>query len=159
MGESMSEIIGTAADYAQLRTLIDSRRKSLGLTMLDLDDLAGVQSGYSSKIICGSKHFGNMSLGSILGALGIELAAVRSAPPHEKTASGSNDSMDNYKIVRKKLGAKGGRAYANNTSAEERRKSARHAAKVRWRRWREVKAVKDAKEKRLAKANRAGAEG
>ncbi|MEJ0094164.1 MAG: hypothetical protein WDN46_12225 [Methylocella sp.] len=147
----MNEIIGIASDYVELRTLIATRRKPLGLSQLAVDELAGMPGGLTGKIESGAKYFSGYSLGPILGVLGIAIAAMPTAPPHGDTADGSGNYVENYKIVRKKSGAKGGRAYVNNTTREQRRKSASHAAKTRWRKWRKAKAVLDARAKRKGK--------
>ncbi|MEK4035840.1 hypothetical protein WOC76_04235 [Methylocystis sp. IM3] len=64
--ESPSEIAGAC----------DLRRRELNITNLALDDAAGLQSGYSSTLFCGKKRMGDMSMPSMLGALGMKLIAV-----------------------------------------------------------------------------------
>ncbi|RTL87985.1 MAG: hypothetical protein EKK29_05220 [Hyphomicrobiales bacterium] len=68
----MLKIVGAANDLSQIAGLLDVRRRSLGLTCLALDDAAGLSSGYSTKLFAKgyNKNFGNMSLSSMLGALG-----------------------------------------------------------------------------------------
>lgn len=63
----------------ELCKAIDRRRRELGLTMLQLDDCAGLQSGYAAKVLGPAqvKRFGEMSLPATLGALGLELIAIR----------------------------------------------------------------------------------
>ncbi|MFO1102494.1 MAG: hypothetical protein U1E20_06295 [Methylocystis sp.] len=74
-------IVRTTTD---LRRAIDERRREIGLTMLELDDAAGVQSGYSSKLLGPGrmKCFGEMSLKSLLGALGLKLVVALEDAPH-----------------------------------------------------------------------------
>ncbi|MGD9656193.1 MAG: hypothetical protein AB7U61_00910 [Methylocystis sp.] len=74
-------IVRTTTD---LRCAIDERRRQLGLTMLELDDAAGVQSGYSAKLLGPGrmKCFGEMSLKSLLGALGMKLVVAPEDAPH-----------------------------------------------------------------------------
>jgi hypothetical protein len=62
--------------YGQLREAINARRKQLGLTMLELDEKSGCQSGYSAKLICGDKNFGPMSMDAILGALQMDIVLI-----------------------------------------------------------------------------------
>lgn len=143
--------IGNVSEYADLRALIAARRKQLGLSQLALDDIAGTQQGYTAKIECGTRHFGDVSFGCILGALGIEFAAVRTGGTHGESGSAPKASSEKLKIVRKNLAAKGGRARAAKLSADQRRRSAQKAAKSRWRNWREVKAAKEEKERRAAR--------
>jgi hypothetical protein len=59
----------TVRDYASLRAAIDARRRALGITFEALDQISGVADGYSSKLACGLRSFGPMSLPSILDAL------------------------------------------------------------------------------------------
>jgi hypothetical protein len=57
----------------QIREVFAARRRQLGLNQLELDDLAGTQSGYAGKCEVGIRNYGNMSLSSIMGALGFEM--------------------------------------------------------------------------------------
>ncbi len=63
-------------DYDELRQALDARRRLMGLTLLQLDERSGVQSGYSAKLIAGMRHLGTMSLPSILGALELDLMLI-----------------------------------------------------------------------------------
>jgi transcriptional regulator with XRE-family HTH domain len=67
-------------DYDELRRAIAARRHELGLTQLEVNFRAGLQDGYVNKIECGIRHFGDMSLGVVLEALGLELV-VRPRDP------------------------------------------------------------------------------
>jgi hypothetical protein len=62
-------------DYPGLRKALDARRRELGLTLLELDHRAGLQDGYSAKLLGpnGSRHFGEMSFEVMLAALGMEV--------------------------------------------------------------------------------------
>jgi hypothetical protein len=60
-------------DYRELVETISFRRRELGLRQLEVDDLAGIQSGYLGKIECFDRRLGPMSGPAILGALGLEL--------------------------------------------------------------------------------------
>jgi hypothetical protein len=59
-----------------LRSAIDARRKALNITLLELDDLALLASGHASKLTCGTKNYGEVSLAAVLGALGAVLILV-----------------------------------------------------------------------------------
>jgi hypothetical protein len=74
-------IVRTTSD---LRRAIDERRRQLGLTMLELDDAAGTQSGYAAKLLGPGrmKNFGHMSLAALLGALGLKLVVALEDAPH-----------------------------------------------------------------------------
>ena len=143
--------VGTVTDYGQLRAVIAARRKELGLSQLEVDELAGVQTGYTGKIECGARHFGDVSFGSILGALGIKIEVVRAAGTHGVSDDEAKASIERLRAKRKKLAGMGGKARAEKTTVEQRRASARKAALSRWRDWRAVKAEHERKAKRKAK--------
>jgi hypothetical protein len=68
-------IIAEARDYGQLIDALRSRLDSLNTTMEVVDDVAGLPLRYSSKIFAPVpvKSVGKVSLGPILGALGLKL--------------------------------------------------------------------------------------
>lgn len=142
------DIVGTAVDYPGLRKLIAERRKELGLSQIAVDEIAGLAGGYTGKVECGMRCFGDMSLAAMFGALDMSLAVVRGAGAHAKNCEISEASICRRVLHRKKASSKGGYASALNRTPEERRASARHAAKKRWRDWRAVKAEKERKLKR-----------
>ena len=78
----MTAPLGVVTEYAHLRQLIAERRRELGLRQLEVDDLAGVQSGYTGKIECGLRSMGDMSMGALLGALGLHLVVMRGTSTH-----------------------------------------------------------------------------
>jgi hypothetical protein len=57
---------------------IRARRDELNISHELIDDIAGLQSGYTSKLLAPvpGKNLGYMSLGAIMGALGIGLVVV-----------------------------------------------------------------------------------
>lgn len=144
-----SSIVGVAVDYAGLRKLVAARRQELGLRQLEVDDLAGVQQGYTGKLECGLRHFGDMSLGSILGALGLSLVAMRATGAH-KHQSLEQGGLSSGRLADKlkKRNAKGARALNMSLTPLQRSKSAKNAAKVRWSRYR---ASRPQKVKQVAK--------
>jgi hypothetical protein len=62
-------------DYESLIAAVRARIAEIGISYSTLDFLAGTQVGYSAKILgpTPSKSFGPVSLGCILGALGVRL--------------------------------------------------------------------------------------
>lgn len=70
--------LATVRDYAGLIEAIRVRRAELNVTLEVVDDVAGTCSRYSSKLLCDPpmKHLGAISLGPILGALGLALVVV-----------------------------------------------------------------------------------
>ena len=127
----------TIRSLADLRAAIAIRRKKLGLSQLALDDAAGLQSGYTGKLECGAKGFGDMSLAAVLAALGVELTLMLAASKHPNSPSNSKA----YAIIRKKIAEKGGRALAFKMSEKSLRSRARQAANARWARVRRIKSA------------------
>jgi hypothetical protein len=63
---------------AELLDAIRARRDELNISHETIDQIAGFQGGYTSKLLAPQpiKNLGPMSLGAILGALGLALVAV-----------------------------------------------------------------------------------
>mgnify|MGYP001546986344 CR=1 FL=1 len=66
-------VVGT---YPELTAAIAARRRELGLTQLALDDRTGLPDGYVSKIECGLRRFGDLSMELVLQALGLRLVVL-----------------------------------------------------------------------------------
>jgi hypothetical protein len=68
-------------DYAGLVECLRRRAEELDVSRMTLDDVAGLPSGLTGKILGGAhvKKLGRLSLGGLLGALGLELV-VRENP-------------------------------------------------------------------------------
>lgn len=128
----IEQLVGRVTRFDDLRDLIDTHRKSLGITLLALDDMAGLQSGYASKLACKAKSYGNMSLPSVLGALGLELWVVRAGSGHGRSNIIPNTYVENYQVARKKIARLGAAAANQQRSSEQRRLLARKAAIARW---------------------------
>lgn len=60
-------------EYADLRRAIADRIKDCGLSHLEMDSVAGFCDGYTGKLMCNMRSFGEMSLPTALDALGLEL--------------------------------------------------------------------------------------
>jgi len=117
--------------YEELRAALKRRKNDLGLANLEIDDIAGLQSGYTAKLLCGMKRPGDMSLPALLGALKCELVlmqtdACKRAEDGEFTIASAN----NLKKVLSRRAAKGARARMRNLSSEDRRKIARKGGKA-----------------------------
>lgn len=107
--------------YEDLVAVLRARRVELGLRQLELDEIAGLQGGYTGKIECGSKGFGPMSLTALLGALGLELVAVKSAALLARgSAVAQAQDAHSLKLFMAKKGAKGGRRAWGQFLPEER---------------------------------------
>ena len=64
--------------------------------MLELDLRTGLPDGYSSKIFCGVRNFGGLSLGLVLQGLGVKLALVPSSAGKSLSASEIDNLSDGY---------------------------------------------------------------
>lgn len=82
--DQAEEDVLVVTDMASLRAAVVTRRNELGLSQLAVDEIAGIQPGYLAKLEIGMKNFGPMSLGCVMGALGIELVVRRVTPHHVK---------------------------------------------------------------------------
>ena len=77
----MPRIVGYASDLTDLAHLFADRRKALGIPQRALDDAAGLQDGYVSKVECGTRRLGHISLPVLLSALGLRLIVVEAGEP------------------------------------------------------------------------------
>jgi hypothetical protein len=73
-------VLAQVTDYAGLITALRARVDELNLTFDTLDEVAGLSDRYSSKLLTPaikpSRTLGKMSLGAVLGALGLRLIVV-----------------------------------------------------------------------------------
>jgi hypothetical protein len=71
----MSDTIAEVRSWNDLHAALRARAESLNVSRLVLDELSGLQSGYASKLLAPVpiRHFGRVSLGAMLGALGPKL--------------------------------------------------------------------------------------
>lgn len=145
-------IMGVVSTYAELRRVVAARRGELRLSQLAVDDRAGLQDGYVSKLECGDRCFGDMSFDAVMGTLGLTFVAVRSSPAHEVGSSTiRRAAIERLKLSCQEYGRRGGKNCAGRRTNEERSKSASKAATIRWRNWRKTR---PAKAKRADKATR-----
>lgn len=82
-GEDL-DVIARVTTYEDLLKVCVARRKELGLPQMLVDEIAGLQPGYTGKLECGDKRLGPLSLPCLLQALGLVLAVVRDTPHHER---------------------------------------------------------------------------
>lgn len=141
--------IGVATEYKHLRKLVAARRRELGLSQLDVDDMAGLQSGYTGKLECGTRCFGDLSMGAIFGALGLSLEVIRAAGTYDRKGEElSETAAARLKEKRKSLASKGGRARSYGMTAKQRSDSASKAVRKRWRDWRAARLKREQKAKK-----------
>lgn len=145
----MSEPLAAVSDYDGLLSALRARVVELNITHANLDDVSGIQSGYASKLLANPpiKTLGLMSLGSVLGALGLKLLVVEDAEAlkrvanmqierrHAKGPASMHSITVHIKISGRKLKRaqrKGGANSRKFLSRYEARKLARRAATARW---------------------------
>jgi hypothetical protein len=81
-------------DYSQLTQALAARRRQLGLRQLDLDEKAGLMSGYSGKIEAGIRKLGDISLPNLLAGPDADLyLAARSDVTPVEARQGSAGSV------------------------------------------------------------------
>ena len=75
---SRYQLVGTASDATGIADALNTRRKQLGLTMSELNDLSGFAGGYVNKVFAAGykKDLGRLSLPIFLEALGCKLAII-----------------------------------------------------------------------------------
>jgi hypothetical protein len=142
-------VIGEAKNYDELIQLFRKRCAELGTSMERLDDVAGLPQRYISKLLAPLpvKGIGRVSLGPLLGCLGLSLTVNEDAQALAKVkrrlvqASNAGTSMlaqknrskrflifrgnpDLARLIRKRQVLK--------QSPRKRREIARNAASVRW---------------------------
>lgn len=146
-------MLGEIRSYDDLHALVRQRAEDLKISRNLLDEVAGFQVGYSGKLLAPKplKRFGLMSLGSILGALGMKLLAVEDAEAFSliqkrlvqrvrvNASSGRIELSTQRKLNRDMRSQLSAWAQHMNTlrhektTPEQRSRSARRAARKRWR--------------------------
>jgi predicted transcriptional regulator len=74
----MSDLIRSSTDWA---TMFRARITELGLSHLDVDQMAGLPDGYCSKILNGKKKPGAVTIERMCGALKLALRPVVDSEP------------------------------------------------------------------------------
>lgn len=148
----------------ELLDVIRARRDELNISHETIDSIAGLQPGYASKLLAPKpiKNLGPMSMGAVLGALGIALIAVpdqqaadrvstrwqkRKRPqklPVSIPLSIENEVPKTLQVTPEikgiidrntwmsEIGCRGNRQRNNRLSPWHRKMLARRAAKARW---------------------------
>ncbi len=70
------KLVGSATTPIEIAKLLQRRRYELGISGEALGNIAGLADRHLSKIECGSKGLGSMSLSTLLSALGCQLILV-----------------------------------------------------------------------------------
>jgi len=159
VGKFDGRILATVNDYPGMLAALRARAEELRISRETIDQVAGLPSGYSGKIL-GIKQVRRLnliSLGPVLGALGIKLVMVEDAAALREFGGRSNKRHENrvrntvvYFFRNRKefseMGKKGGpnsRKYMDKKTASE---LGRKAIKARWGKPPRVVQVRDASE-------------
>jgi hypothetical protein len=123
----MTEPIAVCTDYESLLVALRARAEALNVSRATLDDVSGLASGYTAKLLAQPpiKSLGAVSLGPMLGALGIAIVLVEDPDAMRRVASrmvGRNNSQVRANAIASKMVPK----WLWNS------KRARRAAKARW---------------------------
>ena len=72
----MAEPLAIVTDYLGLVTALRQRIVELGTGLDAVDEVAGLPNGYAGKLLRNKHSLGRLSMGPILGALGLKLAVL-----------------------------------------------------------------------------------
>lgn len=140
-------VIASISDYPGLIAAMRTRaaERKIAISSDNSADLAGLPDRYIAKLLGPKpvKRIGMISLGPLLGLLGVRLVMVEDQKAIEALAgrlmernescvrTGAVHIELSYRFL-KKIGAIGGRASANSRTPAQRSRAARKAAKARW---------------------------
>jgi hypothetical protein len=68
--------LAVVSDYSELVAALRARAEALDVSNLTLDEVTGLPSGYSGKVLGRSQILGRLSLGLLLDALGLRLVVI-----------------------------------------------------------------------------------
>jgi hypothetical protein len=152
----MPEPLAKIADYVELVNALRERAAALNLSFEKLDGLAGLHDGYSAHLLTphpqlSMRILGKLSLGCVLGALGVELIMIEN--PHAmiklsdrlarlgrrnpaQVRNGKPSGMPEKQWLRSRyfsdLGKRGGRARFDAMSQAEKSRLGKLGARARW---------------------------
>jgi hypothetical protein len=137
-------VIGTFSDYNELITALRARAAELNLSGQTIDAVSGLPERYAAKLLGPHqiRRLGATSLGPFFGALAVRavlledraaLAKLRKTTPRNLSYVRAAPSIVLTVRFFKKIGRLGARARVDNSTKEQRREWARHAALARWR--------------------------
>lgn len=151
----------TFTTFDDLIRAMRARRMALGLSQLAVDEMAGLATGYVAKLEASltnpsaknARSIGRESLPLVLGALGLELAAVTPsqspALTMEKASNGNRKGRTRIKTLAER-GQKGGRIWWARLTEKQR------AARIK--KMNQARAAKHRKEKVATKRSKQPAE-
>jgi len=145
MADERPRVIADVNSYEQMLAVLRSRVNELQIKGVDFDDFAGLPLGYLSKLIGARpiRRLGMTSFGPVLAGLGLRLLVIEDnaaterlknrLPPRNSSFVRAAPSIVLTVRFFKKIGRLGARARVDNSTKEQRREWARHAALARWR--------------------------
>jgi hypothetical protein len=139
-------IVAEVSSMADIREALRARFDTLQIARATIDDAAGLQEGYSAKLLAGLVGFGTTSLFPMIETAGLRLALVDDPAALARTsklkkrvsaqvryqAVGKATLKAARPVVLREQGARGGRARMARMSPEERREFGRQAVRARW---------------------------
>ena len=138
---SAPKVLAVARDYDELVAAFRARRDELKVPHLAIDDVAGLQTGYTGKLLADPpiRAFGRVSLGPMLGTLGLAVivvadnAALRRVQHRLVTRKNRPMRADRHASwFSSETGREMARRRAEKMSAKARSMSASKAARARW---------------------------
>lgn len=166
-GDGKNRTKPSTAVYRALMVEFERQRLDRGLSMAEVDDLAGTQDGYYSRMLYPDTPYGRQAqwttvqdVGDALFGRGfsIQIAAVegaiRSAPRIDKGPSNKALEVRHWRHRKhfQDLGTLGAKALHASRTPEERSRAARKAVKTRWKRVRAAERAAIEHKKRNAEA-------
>ncbi len=138
-------ILSVFVDYPGMLAALRARTEELRLSREAIDQVAGLPSGYSGKIlgIGQVRRLNLISLGPVLGALGIKLVMVEDAAAlrdfggrldkrKENMVRGSVTHMFKNRAEYREMGRKGRKSQLDKMTPKQKTALGRRLAKARW---------------------------
>jgi hypothetical protein len=134
--------IAVVRDHDELHAALAARADELRVTRETLDAVSGLQSGYSAKLLAPfpSKKLNRVSLGAMLGTLGLMLIVVEDVEAFQRVKSrlmpahGAQRTFVTRKTLRqlREMASRGAIAKNAKLTPKQRIAAARKAAIARW---------------------------
>lgn len=135
-------VLGPFDQYPDLIAAIRRERIASGMSHLAFEERAGLTLGHMGKIENHHKGYGRaigpVTLPLVLGALDLKLMLVRDPNNvQDVELAEKREECEALRIMRK-MGSNGGRSRVRKLTRDERRESARRAARERWKQKRQA---------------------
>jgi len=89
LADALPRVLASVTDYAELLAALRKRAAQLGITRVEIDEIAGLSPGHSSKLLAAepTKNLGLKSLALLLGALAVRIALIEDEPMLRRISS------------------------------------------------------------------------